>query len=253
MLSELRRIGLTQYEAKIYKTILSYGQSNAREIAKLSRVPQTAVYPNLKALLDKELIVKLEAKVASYKALPPQTAITRYIEQKQKHFSSIAKEAITQAKNIRQRKQFDTAKEVVKISLGKQASVRIYEEFSRKSTRSLYVMGWTMRKVGDKYLWLKLYRKMVRAGVDVRIIVTGKGKKQKEVIEAYQEAGIKVRFLPLENFSLAVSDGKVCKITLKGKDLKQKFNMQIDDLDLSKAMESYFLMSWEKSNTQMPV
>ena len=60
MEEELRKIGLTPYETKIYQVLLSYGRLGAKEIAERSKVPPTAVYPNLKSLISKNLIQKFQ-------------------------------------------------------------------------------------------------------------------------------------------------------------------------------------------------
>lgn len=251
MYRELRKIGLTQYEAKIYRALLVSGRTDAKQISKKSGVPITAVYPNLKSLIEKQLVIKLDGDVAQYEAQRPRAAIPAYVERKQALMASLSADVVRQANAIKQKPQFDTPREVVKLSIGKRASHEIYKDLIKSSKESLYILGWRMKTVGDKYTWLRTYSRLVKRGVDVRLIIIGKGMKQKELISAYRNAGIKVRYLPLENFSLVVADAKECKITLKSRDLPNKFNIRIDDCDLSGAMHAYFLSTWKRASTQM--
>ena len=47
------------------------------------------------------------------------------------------------------------------------------------------------------------------------------------------------------NFSIFISDGKTCKITLNDKKLLQRLNITVLDQNLAKAMQDYFLLKWE--------
>ncbi|MBI2666932.1 hypothetical protein HYX13_04940 [Candidatus Woesearchaeota archaeon] len=106
-----------------------------------------------------------------------------------------------------------------------------------------------MYQVREKYEWLRILQQLVKKGVDVRILLIGTSehKRETEMIQAYQKAGIRMRYVPLENFSLVIRDGQECKITLKARDLLEKVNVHIQDNDLATAMQSYFLMTWEKA------
>ena len=53
---ELKTIGLTEYEAKIYKELVKGKKLTAKQLAEQSTVPPTAVYPTLQSLRKKNLI-----------------------------------------------------------------------------------------------------------------------------------------------------------------------------------------------------
>ena len=144
-------------------------------------------------------------------------------------------------------KEIVPTKEVVQVSLGKKASAAIYQDFIKRANKSIYIMGWFLYKIGDKYTLLQDYKKALRRGVEIRLITVGRPEKQWNVIKAYKEAGIKIRYTPLENFSLVILDGNECKITLKSREHVEKFNIHVNDQYLAKALESYFLTTWENS------
>ena len=247
MYQELRQLGLTKYETKIYHTLLEYGKLPAQDIAKYSGVPPTAVYPNLKSLITKQLLQEFSGKIKIFAALEPETAFASFVEKKKKELFLLQQNLTLQAKQVQHKKELVSRQEVLRLSVGKEASEIIYKNFMSKAKNSLYILGWRMYTVGEKYSWLQRYKQLLQRGVDVRLILTGKPEKQWELIKAYQNTGIKTKYLPLENFSLVICDGKECKITLKSKDLPEKINMHINDKDLAQAMHSYFLMSWEKA------
>ena len=249
MYQELRQLGLTKYETKIYHTLLEYGKLNAQDIAKYSGVPPTAVYPNLKSLIAKQLLQEFSGKIKIFAVLEPETAFASFVEKKKKELLLLKVNLTAQAKQVLHKKELTPQKEVLQLSAGKEASEIIYKNFMSKAKNSLYILGWRMYTVGEKYSWLQKYKQLLQRGVDIRLILTGKLEKQWELIKAYQKAGIQIKYLPLENFSLVICDGKECKITLKSKELPEKINMHISDKDLAQAMQSYFLMSWEKAGS----
>ncbi|MBI2102355.1 hypothetical protein HYT55_00815 [Candidatus Woesearchaeota archaeon] len=244
---ELRCLGLTQYETSIYCTLIARGKLSAQEIAGFSKVPPTAVYPNIKSLLDKKLIQQFAGKVRAFEALNPEMAIPALIEEKRKNLLLLQHEVVQRAKIARNSQHVAPTKEVIQLAQGREISEAIYHSFEERAQKSLYIMGWFMYKVKDKYTHLRRLQKLVKKHVDVRLLVIGRREKQWSVIEAYQKAGIPVRYVPLENFSLAVCDGTECKITLKSKELAEKMHVLVNDKDLAAAMQSYFLMTWEKA------
>lgn len=249
----LKQIGLNGYESKIYLTLLQYGRLDAKLISQYSEVPPTAVYPNLKSLLEKGLIQKFEDKITSYQILPPETSISGYIENKKKEMTKIEEELVSRSKEAFKNKVIQPKPEIVHLSQGKETSEQIYLDTLSRTEKTYYVLGWTFRTVANKYTNLHKYAAAIKKRkVDMRVIITGGGKKMYPVIKAYLEAGIKMRYFPLENFSIFISDERECKITLKDKAYAQRYNLQVIDLNLSKVLQKYFLDIWEKSTEISP-
>jgi HTH-type transcriptional regulator, sugar sensing transcriptional regulator len=244
----LKQIGLTAYEAKIYLTLLEFGRLDARVISDNSSVPKTAVYPNLKFLEDKGLITKFSGETMLFEAIQPKTAIPAYLEKKRNETLLLEKDLVTEAEQRFHKKQIEEKKEVVSLSVGKESSTAVYRELWGKAEDKIYMLGWRAHTIGNKYSFIPKLATFVKKGLDVRLIVTGNPKKKQwKLLQAIHDAGIKVRFVSIDNFSIVVVDGKECKITLKDYDLPEKFNVHVRDSSLAKAMESYFLTTWESA------
>ena len=247
MYQELRRLGLTKYETKMYQALVEYGRLDAKSLSKISGVPPTAVYPNVKSLQEMGLIQHFSGKISAYEAIQPKVALPAFVEREKKKLILLQNNLIQQAENALHKKEIFPQKEVVQVSQGREASTALYSSFAKQTRKSLYILGWHMYKVRDKYEWLRVLQQLVKKGADVRILLIGTLERERGVIQAYQNAGIGMRYIPLENFSLVVRDGQECKITLKARDLPEKINVHIQDKDLSAAMQNYFLMTWEKA------
>lgn len=245
-MKSLRMLGLTRYETAIYKALIESGTLNAKEISEISKVPQTAVYPNLNLLMKKQLVQKINSNPSLFEILPIAQSIGNAIKRKQKILEELKEKILVETQELKKAKP-EKEKEIIKLTRGKEFSSAIYYEFMKRVKKTFFVMGWRFEKVGERYNLLNEYRSILKKGVDVRIIVTGAHEKNKELVEAYKEAGIKLRYWPADNFSIVVIDEKECKITLKNREFIEKYNLQISDTSLSQALNLYFLDVWEKA------
>jgi sugar-specific transcriptional regulator TrmB len=218
-------------------------------LAEKTKVPPTAVYPTTKSLVKKNLIQEFSGEVKEFEALPPKLAIPTIIEEKRKELLEIEQETLKEIEKIKQEPQSLPQKDILTLSLGQKASVTIYENSIKNAKKSIYILGWRMHKVKDKYTFLQHFKEPIKKKVDVRLLLTGGPEKAWDLINAYKRTGIKVKYFPLEKdkFTLFTVDGEECKMTLKDKTLPEKYNIHVHDTSLAEAMQSYFLDCWEKA------
>ncbi len=246
---KLKSLGLTEYEAKIYEELLRGQRLSGRELGERTKVPPTAVYPTVKTLVKKNLIQEFSGERKEFEALPPKLAIPAFLEKKKKELLQIEQETLQDIELLKQERSSIPQKDILTLSLGQKASVTIYENAITNARKSIYIMGWRMHKVKDKYTFLQHFKQPIKRKVDVRLILTGGPEKEWNLIAAYKRAGIKIKYLPLEKdkFTLCTVDGEECKMTLKDKTLPEKYNIHVHDTSLVAAMESYFLDCWKKA------
>ena len=248
-MNELKQIGLSAYEIAIYKAVLAYGKSSAKEIAEISSVPPTAVYPNVKSLIQKGLLQQIKGDIAYFEAIPPEIAMSAFMQKKVKQIEELKELLIPKLSSLLLQKEFVPKNDPVIVSQGIEASNQITKNFIKQTTKSLFIVGWGFRRSKHKNVlgMLNALKNLRLAGVDVRMIITSKDPTLDLVLKEYRKAQIKVRFLPLKNFSIVISDASQCKITLKSSELQDRINMQINDPDLSNALNDYFLQIWKKA------
>ncbi|MEK6900151.1 MAG: helix-turn-helix domain-containing protein [Nanoarchaeota archaeon] len=240
-------LGLSPYENKIYTALLEYGRLSAKQIAERSKVPVTAVYPNLKKLMQKNLIQEFSGETAFFEPIDPKVSIPALIQAQKYSLEKLEIGLTSQAMDIYHHKQIAKAQEVLNVSLGKEASSAIYLDALARAEKTYYILGWTFKSSRAKFVKLHQLLEAVKRNIDVRIIVTGSEDKQWPILEEYIKQGINLRFYPSDNFSLLIADNKECKITLKNPEYDQKFNLHIKDPSLSEALQSYFLSVWDKA------
>jgi sugar-specific transcriptional regulator TrmB len=242
---DLRALGLTQYESQAFIAMLRIGPSPARKIAEASGVPPTAVYPVLKLLLSKGLVQKLKSENAIFEALDPKRSLRALASREQQAIAAHAERAAEQLGAI-PRDPLAPA-EPISLSLGIEQSQQIFFEFAENASASLWIMGWKFSTKRNTAEILKTFQRLRKQGVDCRIIASAEITGGNHILRNIMAAGVKVRCLPMENFSIMLSDGKKSKITLKNPSLADRLNLQIHDPDLSKALAEYYEVMWKRA------
>lgn len=75
LVESLKKLGLTEYEAKVYSALVYFDRAEVKQIYELLDAPKPSVYQSLRSLTDKGLVQVINAKPAVYRATPPKIAI----------------------------------------------------------------------------------------------------------------------------------------------------------------------------------
>ena len=98
----LTSFGLTEYEAKVYLTLVVKGVQKASALADLSDIPRPHVYSVIKLLHEKGLIIIIPEKVTKYQALPLDAVLGKLLEERMasiRSLESIGKELSSMIKD----------------------------------------------------------------------------------------------------------------------------------------------------------
>lgn len=85
-LEKLRDLGLTEYQARVYLTLLDLGAATASQIPSLSRVPRTRIYVTMAQLHEKGLVNIIPESPLKYEPVP----ISEYLNRKVGEFKHSA-------------------------------------------------------------------------------------------------------------------------------------------------------------------
>lgn len=101
----IKRLGITEYEAKVYLALIKNGRSTAGELTLLSGVPHSRIYGVLQTLEAKKWVIRegvssRGGKAAKYKAKPPEETLKVYFIE----FSESVVEATSTLQNLYDRK-----------------------------------------------------------------------------------------------------------------------------------------------------
>ena len=79
----LRALGLSTYEADVYRALLSVDKAKVQDLARIVNVPRPQIYVALGTLLEKGLCREIRGKVTFYAAVDPSTAFRSTLRQEE--------------------------------------------------------------------------------------------------------------------------------------------------------------------------
>jgi sugar-specific transcriptional regulator TrmB len=86
-LKALRTLQLTEYESKVYFTLLVIGEAKPGEIVRLSGVPQSRVYYVVRDLVEKKVVVQTQARPLMVKPVDLDIVLAQIKAEKMAEFN----------------------------------------------------------------------------------------------------------------------------------------------------------------------
>jgi sugar-specific transcriptional regulator TrmB len=87
-MASLRDLGLSEYEARAYRALLTTGPTTAKELSQVSDVPMGRIYDVLNSIEQYNLVRSQSAsRPKKYVAVEPDTALDRLLEDKRRELS----------------------------------------------------------------------------------------------------------------------------------------------------------------------
>ncbi len=138
LILKLMELGFTEYESKVYLTLLTKGPLYASELSLHSGVPRTKIYEAIKSLMKKQLVEAYGSpKKFSVTANPePFETILAEEERKYKEVKSL----INEVKELSQKNGITQLKGNLQI-LGEDALDNVFNDFLKRVRYSLYVIA----------------------------------------------------------------------------------------------------------------
>lgn len=85
----LRDLGLSEYESRVYRSLLSSGPTTAKELSRASGVPMGRIYDVLADLEGAELVRSQQAsRPKKYAPVEPETALSRLLEERRRELEA---------------------------------------------------------------------------------------------------------------------------------------------------------------------
>lgn len=90
-MATLRDLGLSEYEARVYRALLDTGPTTAKELSRASEVPMGRIYDVLASIETHSLVRSQSAsRPKKYVAVEPETALERLLEERQRELEAKA-------------------------------------------------------------------------------------------------------------------------------------------------------------------
>jgi len=160
---------LSEYEAKVYVSLVTRGAAKARTLSMTCGVPRTKIYGTLRKLIERGLAVELPGEPRRYAPVSPAETFTAYLEsfRKKAHDLSLVISSLEDA----------------------------YER-TKETTKSQKEDIWVLR--GHPEIWQRVREMLSQAEKVVNVITTENGlillyKEANKLLDKLEERGVKVR------------------------------------------------------------
>lgn len=242
MEQQLKELGLSEYESKVYIALVREGTLTGIKISKASSVPQGKIYETLYRLMEKGFVTVMNAKPKLFKAIDPEIALKQYIKSKKENLEELEKNLPKRIKQLGKLRVQETD-EKVSIFRGKKNAFTANHYLMESATKSIDIM-FTFEIIHTHTKRILLDKKS--KNLQIRIIATKK--ENKELIREILGYGIEIRYYPVQEIRIFIKDGKESNIQILNKnDLLDRTNILIQSEELSKALTHYFDKVWEKA------
>lgn len=217
----LRKLGMTDYEAKTFVAITKAGSGTATDIHVLSGIPRSAVYGVLTKLKEKGIIEIQHAKPMKYRVVSPATAFEKLKED----YEVESQKALEMLDNIYQTHEVDLKEEIVWTINGViNVNDRMIEMIENAKSEIIFAASYpSFHKIMDAYPVLEKLKLALRNRLDqgIKVKITGSTQHDADTIaEVLTGAEVRVyshkmTMAPVKGGILVIDDTEVLIAIIK--------------------------------------
>jgi sugar-specific transcriptional regulator TrmB len=248
----LKKFSLSDYESRVYTTLVLNGPLKAGDVSAESKVPQSKVYSVLEQLMSKEMVEFLGGRPKEFKAVPPNTALKNLLEEREKEIELLKSKINDLSTMLRPLKTREEVLEGIWTIKGKKYQ-EVFDKISEMIDRSQkYVYGIT-RDYSRTNRFVDAIKASIKRGVEVKVI----GMEKLDGINYYKAKWYDTVGADLRLFEqkihprIVVVDGKEVFLRLdQTPERKERYRFDAiwsADPSLVKVMDAYIKNLWKIS------
>jgi len=248
----LKHLGLTEYEAKAWLTLISHGSCTAEKISSLSDVPLPRVYDTMVALAERGLVIITKTRPQTYRSTNPKRFFEllkedeqRKMQEKIKKIEDVSPQFLRVISNIPKITERET-EEVFAYVKRKVNMEKLWFELNSQARNEVFIFAGDLSWVKKT---AKLIKNVLKKGVNYKVLFCKSDKNAISNVKKILKLGINAKYCPsLGNLRGLIIDDKRVSIvqTEKGsiKELKYTTIMMNNKLIVN-VFKQYFLSLWK--------
>ena len=243
MEAELKKLGLTEYETKIYLTLLKEGAKKGGELSKISMVPHGKTYESLENLKLKGFVSVLPVKPKVFSAVDPKLAIKHFSDQKITEIKKLEGNLVEKLKNLPKTK-------IQKPKVADKLTIIHGFKNERQLSKHTYEIAKKYVKNMSTYEFVSSFAReeAAKRGVKLQQIATRDTTNLKKNAKQEVKKGIKIKYFPFEELRLKIIDGNKAALTIiNPENPKDRVALFIESKELADALEHYYDKVWKKA------
>ena len=250
----LKHLGMTEYEAKAYVTLIRSSTLTADKIAILGRIPLPRVYDTMTSLASRGLIFVSKTRPQTFRVVDPKKILDvlkddekRKMEGKLKSMEEVVPQFIKMIEGMP--KAVETEEEEILAQVKQKVNVdSIWKEFEEGTKDEFLSFAGDLSWVDKRSSEIK---RMIKKGIKYKIIF---GKDDEDALQRARKAvkfGADVRYSSGLMFRAIVTDGRKVYIVQKyGKTGDKEYevsSMLISNKLIADVFRKYFYALWDHS------
>jgi sugar-specific transcriptional regulator TrmB len=240
----LKEIGFSEYEIKVYTTLLSNQKMGAKEISKETGIPQTKIYQVIKKLANKGFLAILPGHPTKFEVVPPKNAFSSVIEKLEEKRTKLVEEI----QNLQETYQLSKIKEEEVVSFLDWTSFgKKTEELDERAKEEIDIFSRFKYSKGE---WFEPLEKAVKRGVKVKVAGVVNDKNKELAAFNYKKIGCEVRKLPIiyeSTISFGVFDLSSVNLTIESeKDPTNFICLLLENKGVVRLFKSFFDSMWKE-------
>lgn len=246
MLTELKDLGLSEKEAKVYLAALDIGRATADHLAKHAKIVRPTTYLQIKSLMEKGLMSTYEEGKKTYFAPESPELLKRLLARQKDSLSAKERDLGNLLPDLL--RQFEGAGErpVVRFFPGKEGVVAAREEVLTTKDKNIYAIFSPenlSRVFEQKYLDDYSARRKALGIHSKGIYTFYKGVFNSALLDEFTERRVfRTEPLPL-SVDITIFDSKLEIVSLEG----SLFGLIIESTQIAKSFKTIFDFMWNKA------
>ena len=253
MLDELKKIGLSENEAKVYLALLELGSATAQDISKKSGIKRTTIYVQIEAMMKHGLVTSFEKEMNKGRA--PKTYFRAEDPENLKRVVEKEKSTMKEKESALAGILSDMVK--LYVSSGERPRVRFFEgvEGLRVIQDEVFKIkaspGEEIKAIAPPDEVAKIFpshpqeyaSRRIKKGIKVKLLYTSS---QGDFLKKFDKDELREsRYIPPEKFPFS------CDIGIYGDSVaisnlsKKPFGIIIENKDVANSMKTMFSLAWE--------
>src|SRR3989344_4298307 len=266
----LKSIGLTEYEAKAYMTLIKYGVLTAEKVSRLGGIPLPRVYDTIMELRKKGLVLVGKSRPKKFKPIEAKRAIGNFIEYQESLKNNQLQEIRDKAKGIIEEiasteTSVVIAEDTMEIwSIERKSAInKMFDDIKSSAKKEILIFSGDLSWLDDAK---NVIKSLTKRGIRCRILVKGPGKNQQIIknIKEAQKCGADVKVGYEGDLRAHIVDDKTAAIVRKnpisgkgaetgvpGNESSYKYELLvIDNPVLVRPLKENFEFWWNKVKQQ---
>jgi len=244
MIEDLKRIGLTEYEAKVYLALIKLRNATGGQISKESKVPHGKTYESLISLSEKRLITIIPVEPKMFKLIEPKRGLENLVNAKASSLQETEKTILSQIEKIKYLPKEETFKKL-EVYSGVKKQFEIATEMIASARKQILIVS-RGEKVPNSIL--QATKRFTDKGADFKIIVY-EIEGNSEWLRKFKEVGMKLRYLKTGEFTIIIKDREEVLLVIKNpKNLEDRTVTRFRDRAIAEAMAVYFETIWKEAS-----